>query len=103
MRMTHTTKKPAPMDGPKSARKDRCVDAGVKSSPSGKWMASSAKTPATIAWPANFALARRPRLRCMYSLMKSSRKPTSPSPVIRNSTSSPDADMASLVTTWPIR
>ena len=39
----------------------------------------------------------------MYSLMKSSANPTRPSPVIRNSTSSPDADVASPVARWPTK
>ena len=79
------------------------MDAGVRSYPSGNLIASRANTPPTTACPASLAPLRRPRLRCMYSLMKSSAKPTRPRPVIRNSTSSPDADMALPVTTWPIR
>ena len=47
--------------------------------------------PPTTSWPPNLARARRPRLRCRRILMKSSRKPTTPSPTIRNSSSSPDA------------
>ena len=41
--------------------------------------------------PMNFIRLFRPRLRCLRILMKSSRKPTTPSPVVRYSSSQPDA------------
>ncbi len=42
--------------------------------------------------PIIFALLRRPRLRCLTILMKSSRKPTMPQPTNRKSSSSAEAD-----------
>ncbi len=45
----------------------------------------------TAAWRISLALAFSPRLRCLEILMKSSRKPTSPMPTMRNSSSSPEA------------
>ena len=55
---------------------------------------------ATIDWPAILALLRSPRERCLLILMKSSRKPTTPSPANRNSTSSADADGGVQVIRW---
>ena len=49
------------------------------------------KSPRRSTGRANFARARSPRLRWRRSLMKSSRKPTTPSPTMRNSSSRPDA------------
>ena len=46
----------------------------------------------TAACRISLALAFRPRLRCLEILMKSSRKPTSPMPTIRNSSSRAEAD-----------
>jgi hypothetical protein len=46
------------------------VDAGVKSvGKSGKFTARMAKTTATTIWPPSLAHARRPRLRCLDTLM----------------------------------
>ena len=56
-----------------------------------KTSASTPKITATIDWPAILAQLRRPSERCSLILMKSSRKPTMPSPTVRNSTSTPDA------------
>ena len=55
---------------------------------------NSAPTPkvsATNVWPRNFIRLFSPRLRCLRILMKSSRKPTRPIPVVRYSSSSADA------------
>ena len=49
---------------------------------------------ATTVWPTILALLRRPRLRCLEILMKSSRKPTRPMPTKRKSSSSADAEGA---------
>ncbi len=62
-----------------------------------------ANTTPTMTWPASLAPLRRPRLRCLYSLMKSSANPTAPSPVIRNSTSSPDTETGSPVAMCPAK
>ena len=67
---------------------------------SGNCSDRSAKRIATIDWPAILALLRRPSERCLLILMKSSRNPTTPSPVNRNSTSSADADGAVQVIRW---
>ena len=48
----------------------------------------------------SFGTLRRPRLRCREILMKSSRKPTTPRPVIRNSTSSADTVTSDMVNRW---
>ena len=64
-------------------------DAGVRNELFGNCSASTAKITATSVCPASFCLLRRPRLRCLEILMKSSRKPTRPSPAMRNSTSTP--------------
>ena len=45
------------------------VDAGVNPSLSGKFIASTANVTATSIWPPSFAPARRPRLRCLATLM----------------------------------
>ena len=42
-------------------------------------------------WPISFARLFRPRLRCCRILMKSSSTPTTPSPVVRYSSSHPEA------------
>ena len=55
---------------------------------------------ATTDWPAILALLRNPRDRCLLILMKSSAKPTTPSPVNRNSTSRADADGMVRVIRW---
>jgi hypothetical protein len=83
-----------------SRRKEMNCDAGLMLRSSGNWSASSAKTIATIDWPAILALLRSPSDRCFLILMKSSRKPTTPSPVKRKSTSSPEADGSVQVIRW---
>ncbi len=73
------------------------VDAGVRNELFGNCSARIAKITATRVWPASFSPLRRPRLRCLLILMKSSRNPTKPSPVMRNSTSRPLT-----VGPWPV-
>ena len=75
-------------------------DAGVMPRSSGNCSDSSAKMIATSDWPAILALLRRPSERWLRILMKSSRKPTTPSPVNRNRTSSADADGGVQVIRW---
>ena len=53
----------------KSRMNDRCRDAGVWPRESGMVSARHANTTATIVCPAIFALLRRPRLRCLATLM----------------------------------
>ena len=103
MATTRTTKKMGPIEMPKSARNDRCVEAGVRSYPSGKCRASTANTAPTTTCPVSLAPLRRPRLRCLYSLMKSSANPTAPKPVIRNKTSRPDTETDSPVARCPAK
>ena len=71
-----------------------CGEAGVspRKSASECEIASTPKTTPTTVCPTIFALLRRPRLRCLEILMKSSRKPTTPIPTKRNSSSSADAE-----------
>jgi hypothetical protein len=54
-------------------------------------------TTAITVCPIILALLRRPRLRCLEILMKSSRKPTRPMPTKRKSSSHADADGALIV------
>ena len=54
----------------------------------------------TTDWPAILALLRNPRERCLEILMKSSRKPTTPRPVNKKSTSSAEADGLVRVSRW---
>ena len=77
-----------------SRRNDTFSEAGVRplSSSSIGDRARRPKTTATRVWPIILALLRRPRLRCLEILMKSSRKPTMPIPTKRKSSSSADAD-----------
>ena len=75
-----------------SRTREMCVDAGVTPASSGKFRARTAKTMPTAPWRISLAFAFRPRLRCCEILMKSSRKPTSPMPTMRNSSSRAEAD-----------
>ncbi len=72
---------------PVSRMKEIWLDAGVTPRSSGNCSARRAKAIATRVCPESLAPARRPRLRCLDTLMKSSRNPTKPRPLIRNSTS----------------
>ena len=74
--------------------KDRLWDAGVTCRPSSSVgeSASQPKTSAITVCPTILALLRRPSERCLEILMKSSRKPTTPMPTKRKSSSSADAD-----------
>ncbi len=83
-----------------SRRKEMAGDAGVTPRSSGNCSASRAKMIATTDWPAILALLRKPRDRCLLILMKSSRKPTTPSPANRNSTSRAEADGMVRVIRW---
>ena len=77
-----------------SRRNDTFSEAGVRplSSSSSGESARTPKTTAITVWPIIFALLRRPRLRCLEILMKSSRKPTRPRPTKRKSSSSAEAE-----------
>ncbi len=75
-------------------------DAGVTPRSSGNCSEPRANRMATIDCPAILALLRSPSERCLLILMKSSRKPTTPSPANRNSTSSADADGEVQVIRW---
>ncbi len=52
-----------------SRMNETSVDAGVKPFGSGNRSASTANATATTIWPASLAQARRPRLRCLATLM----------------------------------
>ena len=67
-------------------------DAGVTPRSSGNCSEPSANRMATTDWPAILALLRSPSERCLLILMKSSRNPTTPSPVNRNRISRAEAD-----------
>ena len=83
-----------------SRRKEMNSEAGVTPRSSGNCSEPSAKRTATIDCPAILALLRRPSERCLLILMKSSRKPTTPSPVNRNRISSAEADGGVRVIRW---
>ena len=72
-----------------SRTKEMSGEAGVRYCSLGNCSASTAKMTPTSVCPMSFSLDRRPRLRCLEILMKSSRKPTKPSPAMRKSTSRP--------------
>ena len=90
--MTTSTSTPGSAH-PMSLMKEIWWEAGAR------WFSSSsigesARIPNTRAMtvcPIIFAALRRPRLRCRTILMKSSRKPTKPSPANRKSNSSAEA------------
>ena len=70
MMYAQTTKSTGPSAMPVSRMNETSVDAGVKSvGKSGKFMARIAKATATTIWPPSLAQARRPRLRCLATLM----------------------------------
>src|SRR3712207_6602998 len=67
-----------------SRKKEMNGDAGVTPRSSGNCSEARANRIATKDWPAILALLRRPSERCLLILMKSSAKPTTPSPVNRS-------------------
>ena len=77
-----------------SRMNERWRDAGAMPLSSSKIpvTASQPKTSAITVCPIILALLRRPRERCLDTLMKSSRKPTTPIPTNRKISSSADAD-----------
>ena len=96
MMLAQMTKSTTPPSAPAKARssavsrtKDTDVEPGVRNELLGNCRARIAKMTATRVCPASFSPLRRPRLRWFLILMKSSRKPIRPIPVIRNSTSTP--------------
>ena len=99
IRLDHRTNRMAPSTVPAKARfshgmsrtREIWVDAGVSPAEFGNCSARTAKMMPTAAWRISLALAFSPRLRCLEILMKSSRKPTSPMPTMRNNSSSPEA------------
>ena len=80
-----------------SRTKDRFVEAGLSPSALTNRAARIPKTSAVTSCPTSLLVLFSPRLRWRRSLMKSSRKPTTPSAVVRNSTSSADAVIGSPV------
>ncbi len=66
-----------------SRRNEMRVDAGVRALALGNCSARTAKLMPTKPWPMIFAFGVRPRERCLRIFVKSSRKPTSPRPVMR--------------------
>ena len=93
MTMIHTQNSTMPMTVPsamKSSPVSRTtlisVEAGVSPFSSGKLMAKSAKAVAMTTCPTIFHQPLRPRLRCLWVLMKSSINPTVPSPTMSMST-----------------
>jgi hypothetical protein len=81
----------------RSRMKEMYCAAGSRPVSSGNCSARNPNTTAIAVCPAIFALLRRPRLRCLEILMKSSRNPTRPSPANRNSSSIADTDGHSAV------
>ncbi len=88
-----------------SRRNETFSEAGVRplSSSSIGESARKPKTTATRVWPTIFALLRRPRLRCLEILMKSSRKPTRPMPTNRKSSSSAEAEGGDQVSSLAVK
>ena len=75
-----------------SRAKDRFVEPGVMPEASGNCSSSTPKISAAASWPTSFAVLFSPRLRPLYSLMKSSAKPSAPMARVRKSTSRPEAE-----------
>ena len=74
------------------------VDPGVTPLALGNISTRTANAVATPVWSTSFCHDRRPRLRALLILMKSSRKPTNPSPIMRKSTSRALGDIGRHVT-----
>ena len=96
IRLAQMTKRIIPISVPAKARlmfvsrtNEMNGEAGVRYWSLGNCSARTAKMTPTSVWPRSFSRERSPRLRCLEILMKSSRKPTMPSPVMRNRTSTP--------------
>ena len=68
-RMSSTTRKVGSVHDSQSRVKDRWREAGVWPRSSGNRSASRPNTIATSTWPVIFARLRRPRLRCLATLM----------------------------------
>ena len=80
-----------------SRTKERFVDAGLSPSALTNRLARIPKISAVTSCPTSFEVLFNPRLRWRRSLMKSSRNPTTPSAVVRYSTSIADAVIGSPV------
>jgi hypothetical protein len=104
-RLDHRRKSRAPSTGPAKARSslvsrtnETAVDTGALPFPSVVHRASATKTTVTSVCPASFCRDVRPRLRSARILVKSSRKPTTPSPTRRKRTSRALTETGSPVT-----
>ncbi len=104
-RLDHRRNSRAPSTGPAKARSslvsrtnEIAVDAGARPFPSVVHRASATKTTVTSVCPASFCRDVRPRLRSARILVKSSRKPTTPSPTRRKRTSRALTETGSPVT-----
>src|SRR5829696_8331103 len=86
-----------------SRRKDTAGEAGVIPRSSGNCNDNTANATATSDWPAVLALLRRPSERCLLILMKSSRNPTTPSPVNKNRINNAEAEGPVQVIKWLAR
>jgi hypothetical protein len=101
MRLASSTKPMAPNDSTVMSRtNERLSEAGASPSALANRSARMPKIVAVSTCPTVLAVLFRPRLRARRSPMKSSRNPTIPSAVVRNSTSSADAVIGSLVSRW---
>ena len=89
MRNAQTTNRTAGSTIGLSRTNEIAADAGVSPRSFSNISAPMPNSTATRPWPTTFVHARRPRLRCLEIWMKSSTSPTTPSPVMRNSTSNP--------------
>ncbi len=96
-KFAQTTNRTSPTATPANARSTLVsrmneirIEAGVRKCRLGNCRAAMANVMPTRPCPTIFASGDSPRLRCREILMKSSRNPTSPSPVMRYSTSPAD-------------
>ncbi|MNW58442.1 hypothetical protein D3C74_363090 [compost metagenome] len=92
-KLAQSTKRIRPIVAPAKARSrlvsrrnEMCVEAGVRKFSLGNCSASTANVMPTMPWPMILARGESPRLRCLRILVKSSKNPTSPRPVMRKST-----------------
>ena len=86
-----------------SRTNDRFGDAGLSPRSLANRSARMPNTAAVTSCPTSFEVLFSPRLRCRRILMKSSRNPTAPSAVVRNSTSSAEAVIRSPVSRCEVR